>query len=77
MQAKEGIGFGTQPGYCNTCITGVTWQSSLVMPFEMVSSLLTVIMNTINENAVVHDLPRTKFSHQKITHFDFVNSKYT
>lgn len=28
MHAKLGIGLGTQPGYCKTWITGVTWHSS-------------------------------------------------
>lgn len=60
MHAKEGIGFGTQPGYCNTCITGVTWQSSLVMPFEIpfeiVSWLLTVKTIMRNEITVECDL---------------------
>lgn len=30
MQAKLGIGLGTQPGYCRTWMTGVTRHSSLV-----------------------------------------------
>lgn len=29
MQANEGMGLGTQPGYCSTWMTGVTWHSSL------------------------------------------------
>lgn len=30
MQANEGMGLGTHPGYCRTWITGVTWHSSLI-----------------------------------------------
>lgn len=29
MHAKLGMGFGTHPGYWRTCITGVTWHSSV------------------------------------------------
>ena len=31
VQAKEGMGLGTHPGYWSTCMTGVTWHSSPVL----------------------------------------------
>lgn len=31
MHAKLGIGFGTQPGYCSTWITGVTSHKSVLL----------------------------------------------
>ncbi len=46
MQANDGIRFGKQPGYCKTWITGVSWQSSRDIPFEIGSSHLPVMTNT-------------------------------
>lgn len=59
VQAKLGIGLGTQPGYCSTCITGVTWHSSAVLAastalvFENLGSMHVVPSKIINSTTMV------------------------
>lgn len=48
MHANDGIGFGTQPGYWRTCITGVTWHSSAP---ERCISLLALTIEVFDAHA--------------------------